>query len=39
MTIMIQDFYEEKSNELRNFITDKHEDQCITNIVLKMIYC
>ena len=32
-------FYEENSNELRKFITDKNEDEGITNNVLKMIYC
>ena len=37
MSTIIQDFYEEKTNETRNLKTDKLEDQLIINKLLKMI--
>ena len=39
MPTTIQDFYEERTYELKNLKTDEDKDQVIINNLLKMIHC
>ena len=39
MSTIIQDIYEEITNELRNLKTSKDDDQVIIIILVKMIHC
>ena len=39
MPTILQDLYDEITNEMRNFETDKEKDQIIFNNSLKMIHC
>ena len=39
MATIIQDLYEEITNELRNLKTSKEKDEVIINNLLKMIHC